>query len=316
MAKIGGNRNFGWGKQLAWAGKQALRQAFGHGRFATVAAHAARWSRFVDWARDRALRDARDIRSEHLRVFGAELAAKVADGEMRVAYAQNLLSSVNITLEALRGDRHIYISPSETVGQRSFIRQTTPATLDRDVLDRTLNALMEKGDERAAAAASLAREFGLRMREASLLDARKALRQADRYGRINITAGTKGGRGKGVDRWVPVSKSGRGALKFAKGLQGTRSNLIPDTHSWRQWKDALEWTWRKTSAETGAGKFHDLRAAYACDRYTEITGRPAPVVAGERLVDKEVDREARQIISQELGHGRIDVVASYIGPAK
>jgi hypothetical protein len=42
MKQVGGYRNFGWGKQLEWAGKQALRAAFDGGHHATVASHGAR----------------------------------------------------------------------------------------------------------------------------------------------------------------------------------------------------------------------------------------------------------------------------------
>jgi len=35
MRKVGGGRNFGWGKQMEWAGKQALRAAFGGGHYGT-----------------------------------------------------------------------------------------------------------------------------------------------------------------------------------------------------------------------------------------------------------------------------------------
>ena len=54
---------------------------------------------------------------------------------------------------------------------------------------------------------------------------------------------------------------------------------------------------------------------YACDRYAQLTGCPAPAVAGCRQANKAVDRSARQILSQELGHGRADVVAAYVGSA-
>ena len=40
MGNVGGNRNYGYGKQLAWAGKNALADRYGHGHFATRAAHA------------------------------------------------------------------------------------------------------------------------------------------------------------------------------------------------------------------------------------------------------------------------------------
>ena len=62
--------------------------------------------------------------------------------------------------------------------------------------------------------------------------------------------------------------------------------------------------------------FHELRAAYACERYQQLTGAAAPVVAGGRQVSKEEDTAARWVLTQELGHGRIDVVSSYIGSGR
>jgi len=60
--------------------------------------------------------------------------------------------------------------------------------------------------------------------------------------------------------------------------------------------------------------FHELRAAYAYERYEQITQHPAPINGGKCCqVDRNLDREARRQISFELGHGRIDVVAVYIG---
>ena len=60
--------------------------------------------------------------------------------------------------------------------------------------------------------------------------------------------------------------------------------------------------------------FHELRAAYACERYEQITQHPAPINGGHCYqLDQRLDREARDQISYELGHGRIDVVSAYIG---
>lgn len=59
--------------------------------------------------------------------------------------------------------------------------------------------------------------------------------------------------------------------------------------------------------------FHELRAAYACERYEQITPHLAPIYGGRcRRLDPRLDREARLQISYELGHGRIDVVSAYI----
>ena len=74
--------------------------------------------------------------------------------------------------------------------------------------------------------------------------------------------------------------------------------------------------WATVRDDYGLKKIHDLRAAYACDRYKQLTGSVAPVIAGRRYVDRSTDRAARQTIAQELGHGRIEVVATYIGGAR
>lgn len=60
--------------------------------------------------------------------------------------------------------------------------------------------------------------------------------------------------------------------------------------------------------------FHELRAAYANERYEQITQHRVTIKGGHYCrLDRNFDGEARRQISYELGHGRIDVVAAYIG---
>ena len=47
MGNVDGNRNYGYGKQLAWAGKNALADRYGQGHFSTRATHEERWNQFV-----------------------------------------------------------------------------------------------------------------------------------------------------------------------------------------------------------------------------------------------------------------------------
>lgn len=42
MGNVGGNRNYGYGKQLVWAGKNALVDRYGQGHFSTRATHEER----------------------------------------------------------------------------------------------------------------------------------------------------------------------------------------------------------------------------------------------------------------------------------
>ena len=311
--KVGGNRNFGYGKSFAWAGKSALRDRYGKGHMATQAAHAARWTRFVEFARSEGTRDARNVTRELVQEYAASLAAQIESGSMSIRYAQNLVSTVNVVLETMRNDRQLRLSPARLLGQRVNVRQHAPASLDRRLVADRLARLDERGHERVSAVASLARELGLRFREASLLDARSAQRQALETGQVSITRGTKGGRGKEVARSIPVTPIAVAALARGTALQGDGSCLIPATMTFREWRDHAYGVWSRARSGSRLTGFHDLRVAYACDRYEALTGTPAPVVAGQRIVDRETDRSARLIIALELGHGRIGVVASYVG---
>jgi len=316
MNKAGGRRNFGYGKQMAWAGKQALRDQYGNGHYGTVTGHAERWKRFVAWCRDEhGIHDAQSINSEVVQDYGKSLSDKV-DAGMSPAYAQNLLSSVNVVMQAMRNDRQVHVAPVALVGQRSRVRTDPPAGLDQTMVRRCAEQLRQKGHERVAATIEVARALGLRLKEASLLNARVALGQVKKHGAVNITAGTKGGRGHRVDRWVPVSGAAIGCLVRAATAQGKDRNLIPSHLTWKQWYSRIHHVWALVRDDFGLKKIHDLRAAYACDRYQQLAGSAAPVMAGRQLADRDTDRAARQTIAQELGHARTDVVAAYIGGAR
>ena len=316
MKKAGGHRNFGYGKQMAWAGKQALRDQYGNGHYGTVTGHAERWRQFVTWCREeRDIRDARSVNTGVVEDYGRSLSEKV-DAGMSAAYAQNLLSSVNVVMRAMRDDRQIRVGPAALVGRRSRVRTEPPAGLDQRVVRQCADQLRQNGHERVAATAEVARALGLRLKEASLLNARIALGQVKKHGRVNITAGTKGGRGNRVDRWVPVSGAAIGCLVRAANAQGRGRNLIPSNLTWKQWNSHVHHVWASVRDDYGLKKIHDLRAACACDRYKQLTGSAAPVINGRRCADRMTDRAARQTIAQELGHARIEVVATYIGGAR
>lgn len=316
MSNTSGRRNFGYGKQMAWAGKQALRDQYGNGHYGTTKGHAERWRQFVIWCRDeRDIRDARLINKDVVQNYGNSLRARV-DAGMSPAYAQNLLSSVNVVMQAMRGDRHVRVAPATLVGQRSRTRTDPPAGLNQKTVRQCADQLRRNGHERVAATVEVARALGLRLREASMLNARVALGQVKKHGAINITAGTKGGRGHRVDRWVPVSGATIGCLIRAAKAQGRGRNLIPANLTWKQWNSHVHHVWAAVRGDYGLKKIHDLRAAYACDRYRQLTGSAAPVFAGRLLADRNTDRAARQTIAQELGHARLDVGASYIGGAR
>ncbi len=156
----------------------------------------------------------------------------------------------------------------------------------------------------------------MRLREAILADLPRLSREANDLGRINIQEGTKGGRaGASAPRWIAVNDHILGALGFAwqASPAGSR-NLIAPTESYLNLLQESIRPARDILQTHNLKGFHELRAAYACERYEQITQHPAPINGGQCCqVDRNLDHEARKRISYELGHGRIDVVAAYIG---
>ncbi|MGP4956351.1 integrase domain-containing protein [Pseudomonas helleri] len=323
MALVGrrDGRNFGYGRQLSYAGPKALKDLFANGHFATVKAHSDRWQAFVRWCRSEdgpGYNDARQIDRQTLQDYAAYLRQQIQQDELCIATAQNRLSSVNRTLAALRGDQDVRIaSPSQALGQqRSSVRTRAPDGQDHQQVRRVLEALCEQQHERVAAIILLARATGMRLREAILVDLPRLHREAERLGRINIQDGTKGGRsGASAPRWIAANEEVKAALQFARKASPTGSrNLLARDESYAAFLQQTVLPVREVLHEHGLKGFHELRAAYACERYEQLTGHAAPINGGRCYrIDRDLDQQARQQISVELGHNRIDVVSAYIG---
>lgn len=162
-------------------------------------------------------------------------------------------------------------------------------------------------DEHVRMSLRLQAEFGLRREESIKFQAS----YADRGDRIVLKATwTKGGR----PREVPIrNEEQRAVLDAARKLAGGGA-LIRADRNYRQQRDAYVWQTKKV----GFDHMHGLRHAYAQRRYREEMGRECPALGGpgRRLLrggEREADREVRETISAELGHGRIEVVAVYLG---
>ncbi len=221
-------------------------------------------------------------------------------------------------MAAPRGDQHVKLpSPSKALGvQRTGIRQSVPQGQERDQVKEIVNALCINHQQRAAAIVLLARSTGMRLREAILADLPRLNREANHLGRINIQDGTKGGRaGASAPRWIVVDDHVRSALEFARQVSPAGSrNLIAPHESYLSLLQEIIRPARDILHAHNLKGFHELRAAYACERYEQITLDRAPINGGQCCqVDRNLDREARRQISYELGHSRIDVVAAYIG---
>ena len=307
--------NYGLGtREMGKAGTFAANAAARAGdlSYSSAATLGERWQPFTRWARaEQSIKWMEQVDHQAVEAYGRSLAERVEAGALSPAYAQNLVSAVNTVMGLATRGQWESVSPTRACGiaERSGVRDTAPTGYDRAEYDRVLDALRSSGLDRQAAITGLARDLGLRSKEASLLNARAAIVEASKTGQVTIADGTKGGRTREVPIAIPSAME---SLRTAAVIQGTGRNLIPEQESWRQWREGGLREGREALQAHGIARYHDLRAAYACERYETLTGHPAPVLGGV-ITDRDIDRAAREQISAELGHGRIDVVSEYIG---
>ncbi|AHH48942.1 integrase [Pseudomonas aeruginosa] len=149
--------------------------------------------------------------------------------------------------------------------------------------------------------------FGLRREEAIKFQPS----YADRDDHIALKGSwTKGGR----ERTVPITTAEqRDALQAAHRLAGAGS-LIPANKTYIQQRHVYDGQCKAA----GLSHMHGLRHQYAQSRYETLTGRPPPAAGGPLVTElsptqRIEDLHARQTISRELGHERVQITAIYLG---
>ncbi len=115
---------------------------------------------------------------------------------------------------------------------------------------------------------------------------------------------------------MTVNERGRVALREAANVRsqlGGQNLLRADETFDDLVNDGEVHRARKILHDFGIKGYHELRAAWACERYEEISGATAPVVQAGTSLGQENDEQFRLNLARELGHDRVDVVAAYIG---
>ena len=207
---------------------------------------------------------------------------------------------------------------SEKIGKINLIPQTNQelGVENRCYVDNdrnrahglTASQLKWIKSERMELSLLLQQHFGLR-REESLKFQPSYADQGDRL--VLKDSWCKGGRA----RWIPIRTSEQHEiLQRCHQLIG-KGSMVPDKKSYIQHVKAFE----NACHRAGISNVHGLRHHYAQQRYRELTGWDCAKLPGglERkamtVEQWRKDRAVRLIISAELGHGRGDVVAIYIG---
>ena len=114
---------------------------------------------------------------------------------------------------------------------------------------------------------------------------------------------------------VPIrTESQRALLEEAKRLTGAGRPIAGHLGNYKSAMKAYE----RASKAAGFDGGHGLRHHYAQERYQELTGWAAPVAGGPELKAltpdmRQKDKEARLIISNELGHAREQITVTYLG---
>lgn len=323
MARYGNpkSKNCGYGNNPEHATKNALRAHYGDGHFSTVQAHVERSRLFYDWINtEYGIRDIRKITPEICVEYALYLKIFLGEGEISIATATNRVSSVNVALEVMREDRTIRIDNiSWVLGEkRCYIRRSIPDGMDLQQVASLREKLITAGYISAAAIVWFARAAGMRLRECILADLPRLKQEAADRNQINIQDGCKGGRsGSFAPRWVKVTDEILAAIEYALQVSPAGSrNLLAPNETYIQFLRREINAARPLMKLSGIKGPHELRAAFACDRYMELVGIPAPAFPRPENISHqylEAIRLARQIISRELGHERLEVTNSYVG---
>jgi site-specific recombinase XerC len=162
-------------------------------------------------------------------------------------------------------------------------------------------------DEYVALSLQLQAEFGLRREEAIKFSPGFAI-QVDH---VRLKASwTKGGRA----RTVPIRTDAQRQLLEAVKALAKGGALIPPNRNYVEQLHRYE----RQVRNAGIKNPHGLRHAYAQRRYEELTGWKAPLAGGPAsqsltIEQRALNEGARETISRELGHGREQISAVYLG---
>jgi len=314
--------NFGRGRQLGYAVREALDDYYSRvSHYNTRATHKRRAVTFIHFCRRHGVTDARDIDREFVLSFGQYVRQRIegeyqwldgtVDAQISVAYAHNLISTMNVIMRAFRGDNALKISGRDVLGVcRKSVRTRE---IQADVVDTkdAVDRAMVEGFCLAAAVMMLARAWGMRVREAILADLDRMMREIKRTGEAAILEGCKGGR-RSRDRTVRANEFRMEALRFAIEVRPKGSkNLLSESDTVKRFLLREINPCRLILKQAGVPSFQELRAGFAQDVYEEILEGPSPLK--QPIRDKVMDRIARTEVSRQLGHNRISVASSYIG---
>jgi Integrase len=279
------------------------------GRFGWVATTKMRWGLFSNFCCDQNINSISEIDREIVNKYARDRCAHLA-----ISTAQNYISAINSVLKILKLD-WIPLSPRLIIGKPRSLVRSRSISFSEDDIRYSIEELISCNFPELAGLVLLSANFGLRRREASLLDLPNAIKEAKAKGFIDVYAGTKGGRGRKVERLIPCEMNHIEVLKIVQLMAEDGRCLVSVSKNLKSFYSHISNNCLPILQKNGIQRLHELRVFYACNRYKEITGFKPPCNRNneEPLAQSELDEKARAIISKELGHSRIDVIGAYVG---
>ncbi len=271
--------------------------------------------------------DPRSLSDRHVRFLFADMERRAKAGE----FGPSAIQKAHSYLRTFAGwiDKPWLVLPigayinDETLYRRSYVTQHSKAWDNNGVAPAEVIAAVAEFDERVAVQIKLMKEFGLRCKEAVMFrphqdivtaaQAGKAAASAAEY--LQLRRGTKGGR----LRYVPaVTPSQLAAIENARRVAPGENDSLSDpryqlARAIRHQRYVME-LFGLTKAMLGVTA-HGLRHGYAAERYRAETGVAPPVATAEHA-DAAVDRAARRLVSESLGHSRGQITSVYLGSSR
>ncbi len=220
-----------------------------------------------------------------------------------VGTIKNRLSQIRWWARTMNIAQRIPSNKELKIGSRSYIPESSKAIqVSNEILSKIPDGYLKFSIR-------LQQEFGLR-REESI---KFIVSYADKGSHISLKdTWCKGKRA----RTIPViTEAQRRLLNEIKSFSKGGSLIPPNDKYVKQLHRYIHYT---TKEKIGINNLHGLRHDYAQQRYLTITGNNPPFLGGKpqsemTKPERLIDTNARLTISNELGHGRVQITSTYLG---
>jgi site-specific recombinase XerD len=243
------------------------------------------------------LRDIRGLKTKHIQA----IIKFWQENKLATSTIKNRMAVLRFLCEKINKHNLIEKNASLGIGKRKYVPDRNIAIFNPD-FSRISNHHVRVSLE-------LQRAFGLRREESIKIKPHLA----DKGDKLELfPSWCKGGRGRVIEikteeqrNWLDEAK--KLAMTFGNSLIPKDKNYIKQCH-----------VYDKQVSRAGLKRMHGLRHAYAQQRYKELAGWEAPINGGPKTREltseqKQIDLEARTILTESLGHSRLSILRSYLG---